>query len=212
MLLATVDADCKFIFVDIGSYGKEGDSGIFNKSIIAENIRTGDYFPSPGKLLSSNEILPYVHIGDEAFRLDRHMMRPYSRIEARKDYQKTILNYRLSRARRTTENSFGILSQVFRVFYTPISLKTETVDNLVLSACCLHNLLRDRYLENIDNNYYNFDVNELPPSRNMTQLTRTGGYGNFEGFVIRDKFKSFFNSPLGAVEWQNHQAQLTDTR
>ncbi|XP_008181154.1 uncharacterized protein LOC103308833 [Acyrthosiphon pisum] len=85
VLLAIVDADCKFIFVDIGSYGKEGDSGIFNKSIIAENIRTGDYFPSPGKLPSSNEILPYVHIGDEAFRLDRHMMRPYSRIEARKD-------------------------------------------------------------------------------------------------------------------------------
>ncbi|XP_015376849.1 PREDICTED: uncharacterized protein LOC107171136 [Diuraphis noxia] len=212
VLLAIVDADCKFIYVDIGSYGKEGDSGIFNKSIIAENIRIGDYFPSPGKLPNSNEILPYVHIGDEAFRLDRHMMRPYSRIEARKDYQKTIFNYRLSRARRTTENSFGILSQVFRVFYTPISLKTETVDNLVLSACCLHNILRDRYLENTDNNYYNFDVNELPPSRNMTPLTRTGGNANFEGFVIRDKFKSFFNSPLGAVEWQNHQAQLTDTQ
>lgn len=143
VLLAIVDADCKFICVDIGSYGKEGDSGIFNKSIIAENIRTGDYFPFSGKLPNSNEILPYVHIGDEAFRLDRHMMRPYSRIEARKDYQKTIFNYRLSRARRTTENSFGILSQVFRVFYTPISLKTETVDHLVLSACCLHNLLRN---------------------------------------------------------------------
>lgn len=134
IVLAIVDADCKFICVDIGSYGKEGDSGIFNKSIIAENIRTGDYFPSPGKLPNSNEILPYVHIGDEAFRLDRHMMRPYSRTEARKDYQKTIFNYRLSQARRTTENSFGILSQVFKVFYTPISLKTETVDHLVLSS------------------------------------------------------------------------------
>lgn len=91
-------------------------------------------------------------------------------------------------------------------------MKTETVGHLVLSACCLHNLLRNRYLENTDSNYYNFDVNELPPSRNMTPLTRTGGYGNFEGFVIRDKFKSFFNSPLGAVEWQNHQARLTDTQ
>lgn len=101
MFLAIVDADCKFIFVENGSYGKEGDSGIFNKSIIAENIRTGDYIPSPGKLPNSNEILPYVHIDDEAFCLDRHMMRPYSRIEARKDYQKTIFNYRLSQARRT---------------------------------------------------------------------------------------------------------------
>lgn len=213
ILLAIVDANCKFICVDIGSYGKEGDSGIFNKSIIAQNIRTGDYFPSAGKSPNSYETLPYVHIGDEAFRLDRHMMRPYSRIEAQKDYQKTIFNYtsRLSRARRTTENSFGILSQVFRVFYTPISLKTETVDHLVLSACCIHNLLRNRYLENTDNNYYNFDANELPPSRNMTPLTRTGGYANFEGFV-RDKFKSFFNSLLGTVEWQDQQVQQTDTQ
>lgn len=31
VLLAIVDAHCKFIFVDIGSYGKEGDSGIFKK-------------------------------------------------------------------------------------------------------------------------------------------------------------------------------------
>jgi len=87
-------------------------------------------------------------------------MRPYSRTESRKDYQKTIFNYRLSRARRTTENSFGLLSQVFRDFYTPIPLKVETGDYLVLSACYLNNLLRDRYLENTSYHYYNFDRNE----------------------------------------------------
>lgn len=201
-----MDANCKFIFVDIGSYGKEGDSGIFNKSSISQMISTGEYFPSPEKLPNSNVSLPLVHIGDEAFRLDQHMMRPYSKIEARKDYQKTMFNYRLSRARRTTENSFGLLSQIFRVFYTPIPLKTETVDNLVLTACCLHNLLRDRYLEKTNYNYYNFDDNKPQPSENMISLARTGGYANFEGFFVRDEFKKFFNSPQGAVPWQNHQS------
>jgi len=173
--------------VDIGSYGKKGDSGIFNKSSISKTILTGEYFPSPEKLPDSNVSLPCVHIGDEAFRLDRHMMRPYYRIEARKNYQKTVLNYRLSRARRTTENSFGLLSQIPRLFYTPISLKTETVDNLVLTACCLHNyLLRDRYLENTNNYYYNFDDNEPQPSENMMSLARAGGYAKFEGFFVRD--------------------------
>ncbi|XP_008178252.1 uncharacterized protein LOC103307759 [Acyrthosiphon pisum] len=138
VLLAIVDANCKFIFVDVGAYGKEGD---------------------------------------EAFRLEPHMMRMY---EVRDDYEKTVFNYRLSRARRTSENSFGLLSQVFRVFYTPISLKTETVDYLP------------------------------PPSRNMISLSRSGGYTNFEGFNVRDEFKQFFNSPQGAVEWQNHQVRQTD--
>ncbi|KAJ8928118.1 hypothetical protein NQ314_019344 [Rhamnusium bicolor] len=34
VLLALVDANYKFINVDIGSYGKEGDAGIFAKSQI----------------------------------------------------------------------------------------------------------------------------------------------------------------------------------
>lgn len=34
VLLALVDANCKFIAVDVGSYGKEGDSGIFSKANI----------------------------------------------------------------------------------------------------------------------------------------------------------------------------------
>ncbi|KAF0714975.1 protein ANTAGONIST OF LIKE HETEROCHROMATIN PROTEIN 1-like [Aphis craccivora] len=124
VLLAIVDANCKFIFVDIGSYGKEGDSGIFTNQ--------------------KYQILPYVIVGDGAFRLDPHMMRSYSKIELRNDCEKKNFNYRLSRARRTTENSFGLLSQVFGVFYTPIPLKIQTVDKLVLSACCLHNLLRNQ--------------------------------------------------------------------
>lgn len=33
VLLAIVDADCKFIAVDIGSYGREGDAGIAFKVI-----------------------------------------------------------------------------------------------------------------------------------------------------------------------------------
>lgn len=169
-------------------------------------ISTGEYFLCPEKLPDSNVSLPLVHIGDEAFRLDRHMMRACSRIETKKDYQMTIFNYRRSRARRSTENSFGLLSQIFRIFYTPIPLKTETVNNLVLTACFLHNLLRDRYLEKNIYYYYNFDDNKPQPSENMMSLARTGGYANFGGFLVRDELKKIFNSPQGAVPWQNHQS------
>lgn len=212
VLLAIVDANCKFVFVDIGSYGKEGDSGIFTKSKISEKIKNGDFFPPNAKIPNSDKILPYIIVGDGAFRLDPHMIRPYSKIESRNDCEKKIFNYRLSRARRTTENSFGLLSQVFRVFYTPIPLKIQTVDKLVLSACCLHNLLRNQYTyENMsEQHYYNFDSNDSP-ANNMIQLEHTGGYGNYEGFMVRDELKKFFNSPQGAIPWQNYQTLNTDT-
>ena len=32
VLLAMVDANCKFLLINVGSYGKEGDAGIFKKS------------------------------------------------------------------------------------------------------------------------------------------------------------------------------------
>lgn len=83
----------------------------------------------------------------------------------------------------------------------------------MLSACCLHNLLRNQYkIKNTTERYYtyNYDPNDSPPN-NMIQLERTGGYGNYEGFIVRDEFKQFFNSPQGTVPWQNYQTLRTDT-
>jgi len=68
-------------------------------------------------------------------------------------------------------------------------------------------------LENSDKHYYDYDSNvsnEPQPTNNMIPLTRVGGYGNFEGFFVRDELKKFFNSQQGAVPWQNHQVKRTD--
>ena len=59
------------------------------------------------------------------------------------DKFKAIFNYRLSRARRLVENSFGILTNRFRIFLTTIDLNISTVENLVTSACIIHNLMVD---------------------------------------------------------------------
>ena len=43
VLLTMVDANCKLIAVDVRSYGKEGDSGIFNKSEIGKKCLKETY-------------------------------------------------------------------------------------------------------------------------------------------------------------------------
>ena len=53
-----------------------------------------------------------------------------------------VYNYRLSRGRRTVENTFGILAAKWRIFRTPIKANVDLVENLAKTAVCLHNYLR----------------------------------------------------------------------
>lgn len=101
-----------------------------------------------------------------------------------------------------SENAFGLLSQVFRVFYSPISISTKVVDvkvindDLILTACCLQNLLRDGYLEENSNPHYQTNSDNLP-ERNMIGLVASGGFLNSNGFEVRDKLKDFFVTENG---------------
>lgn len=205
VLLAIVDANNKFIAIDAGSYGKEGDSGIFQKSLLGRKIASNKFnIPMNKALPTTDAILPHFLIGDEAFAVNKYMMRPYSKEDAKTCSSKSIFNYRLCRARRVTENAFGLLCQIFRIFYTPIAIAPETCDDVIVVTCCLHNLLRDGYLELNRKPYHNL-ADGGNPTENMFPLARVGGFANASAFVIRDTLKEFFMSQAGSVSWQNDQ-------
>lgn len=173
VLLAFVDANYKFVMVDIGSYGKEGDSGIIEKSNLGKLIKNEQFYPPP-RQVGENLVLPYVLVGDEAFKLSTHLMKPYSRNDATVNNKKAIFNYRLSRARKVSENSFALVSQVFRVFYSPIAVNPEVTDCLIMTACCLHNMLRDAFLENNNTCFFTASDSEIIPTENLINLVSRG--------------------------------------
>ncbi|KAK5646098.1 hypothetical protein RI129_004562 [Pyrocoelia pectoralis] len=118
--------------MDVGSYGKEDDAGIFQRSTLGKMFNNGTLLPPPRKLPNSDCVLPHVFV----------------------DNSNAIFNYRLCRARRTSENTFDLLAQVFRIIYTPINLLPETVDDVIIVSCCFHNLLRDAYISKAGPSYY----------------------------------------------------------
>ena len=75
-------------------------------------------------------------------------MRPYS-LKAIINETRKVFNYRLSRARRIVENTFGIVVARWRVFQRPIEIKPEKVEKITLAAIALHN-----YLRQTNNAYY----------------------------------------------------------
>ena len=136
VLMALVDADYRFIYVDVGDFGSNGDSGIFRNCPLGKNFKDGNLdVPAPKRIPGwpQGGALPHCIVGDEAFPLRMDLMRPFPRGKKEKQlpYNKIIFNYRLSRARWIVENAFGILVQRWRVFDRRICMDDHNVIKIV---------------------------------------------------------------------------------
>lgn len=197
VLLALVDAHYRFIAVDIGGYGRNSDGGLFTISNLGKALEKNKLnVPKDNALPNTQTIMPYVIVGDEAFPLKKYLLRPYPGSQIQEDRSKRIFNYRLSRARRVSENAFGILSQKFQLYNRRLKLKPENADKIILATCILHNYLRD--YTNVQNH-----AHEDSTDTGLHNLPRQGGSAVNAAFTIRDAFKDFFITEHGRVEWQD---------
>ena len=101
---------CRFIVVDVGDVGRHSDGGVLSNSAFGKALECGTLsIPSPRPLTGTNKPpLPFVFVGDEGFPLKTNLLRPYPGRNLEEPL--AVYNYRLSRARRIVENSFGILA------------------------------------------------------------------------------------------------------
>ena len=142
VLLIICDAWYCFSFVDVGEYGSNNDSRIFLNSEMGDLFRQGNLnIPPRSKISGSDYELSYFLVGDEIFPLQDWLMRPYAGSSLINELRK-IFNYRLSRARRVIENTFGILVARWRVLQSAIDATPEKVEKIVLACIALHNYLR----------------------------------------------------------------------
>lgn len=212
-----VDADYNFIFVDVGCQGRISDGGVFKNTQLHKDLTNRNLnLPESKKLPGHENPSPFVILGDEAFALNEFLMKPYSGIY-RKGSKERIFNYRLSRARRVVENSFGILSSVFRVLRKPLLLQPEKAELVVMACVYLHNFLRkSKTSKNIycPNGTLDSEIDEkVTPGtwRNDTEMSslfdikRVPRKSSATAQAIREDFSTYFFSN-GAVPWQNDYA------
>ena len=137
LMLALVDGQYKFRWVDVGTEGSCSDGQIFNASQLKRRIEDGRIgFPDPAPITQGGRDVPYFILADDAFALKTWLMKPYGRRMLTREER--IANYRISRGRRVVENAFGILVSRFRVMRTTIELPPAT-------CVVLHNILRSQY-------------------------------------------------------------------
>lgn len=136
-----VDANYKFTLTDVGAYGKNSDSDVFSRCSFGKRFFKQDLdFPPDKPLPGTVSPMPHVIVGEEAFPLHRNLMRPYPGGQLSSHEDKIVYNYRLSRARNVSDNSFGILTKKFRIYQRRLEMTPEH-HIIVLATCCLHNFL-----------------------------------------------------------------------
>ena len=80
VLLALVDGDYKFLWVDLGATGPSSDAQIFMHSDLRHKIEDGTIgFPESESLVDDRPKVNYFILGDDAFLLKLWLMKPYSR-------------------------------------------------------------------------------------------------------------------------------------
>ena len=114
VLLALVDTEYRFLWVDCGSSDSSLDVQIFSRGDLREKIKDGTLgLLAPGPLGNRGPELYYFFLGHNAFALMPWTVNPYSRRQLKREERKA--SYRIYRGRWVVENTFGILVSGLRV-------------------------------------------------------------------------------------------------
>ena len=213
--MAVCDSKYHFTLVDIGDSRSQSDGCVFANSFLGHTIESGILnIPKLSPLPNSETCLPFVFVGGDAFELIENMMKPYPSQNC--TLEEKVFDYRLSRAKRIIENSFGIATARFRIFRRRINAKVSTVKPVTKAIVGLHNFLLEKNHE-VDNqycplNYIDREKNDHVLPRDWRQEqnhifglkdVRRIGSNKYSktAKVIRGKFEDYFVNE-GAVDWQ----------
>lgn len=193
----------RFLAVDFGAPGSESDAAIFAQSSFKKLMDSKKLsFPSNGVL--GNKEVPHVIVGDEGFPLKSWLLRPYpasgTRDAVMNERERTY-NYRLSRARRVVENTFGIWASKWRILHTPIDGDMDLIHMIIRVTMILHNFIMLH--EGTDINEGRTDL-EFEQAHNLRNLPRVSSNNyNDSAWNVRETFADYFISVEGSVPWQN---------
>ena len=130
VLLALVDTEYRFLWIDCRSNGSCSDAQIFNRNLLREKIEDSSLgLPPHEPLGEGGPDLHYFLLGDNAFALMPWLVKPYSQRQLTREAR--IANYWISRDRKVVENAIGILVSQFRVLLGTMQQRPRVVRDIV---------------------------------------------------------------------------------
>lgn len=213
--MAACDANCRFTFVDVGSPGSEGDVNVFSRTDLGRNfLSESEEMDLPEAKDVNGTITPFYFVADDAFPISPRLLKPFGGRNLTN--RQKIFNYRLSRARRTIENAFGILVMRWGCLRSQFLFHPDKVKRIVTACCVLHNYLINKHcpayvnansFDRVDNqnNIIDGEWRGEPQNSIDGMLLRQRGRPNELGSRIRERLADYFCYNY-ILDWQYERA------
>lgn len=191
VLLGLADSQYNFLFAEIGCHGRISDGGVFKNSTLYNILETDENKPPDVPLPGRNLPVPYVIVADSAFELSKRLLKPFPGVPPVGSIKRKF-NEQLSRARVVVENTFGILSSVFRVFRQPMLLQPNKAKHVTMTCILLHNFLKNSSTSSQLYMPTNMDEISLRDSHCLIPLRNVSRRPTVTASEIRDEFANYF--------------------
>lgn len=214
VLMGIADANYKFLYIDVGGYGSEGDAAYFGNSAVGQKILKNVHTNFPEDALIGSVKTPFYFLADGAFPFTERIMKPFAPRNRSTTCEERIFNYRLSRARRVVENAFGILSAKWLCLSRCMFCGPDRAQKIVAACCILHNLLlsknADSYCPSSYADWYDNKGNLIEGEWRKNKIHVFHPLNNNKGRKeasdqaekVRGHLLNYVNSPQGSLSWQ----------
>ncbi|XP_075152927.1 uncharacterized protein LOC142226686 [Haematobia irritans] len=199
VLMASCDARHRFRSATVTV---EPHQSTFAKGIMNNTLP----LPPNGPLVEGSPLeFPYYFIGDTTFPLRANLMRPYD--ESTLDDKKLVFNYKLSHGQAILDNTFTMLTSMWRVLLTTFDLAPLNCESIIMACVVLHNFVmihgEDRWHNsdgtinaelphNVDENTEWITVEASKFQSNLESITKYGAETNGTGNELRDTLADHF--------------------
>lgn len=208
VLFGIVDADYKFIDVDIGPYFKTKHAGVFSNSQIGKRLAAGHMdIPEDDHLPGTDVTLPYVLVGSEGFPLKPYLMTPHPTVPKLRDETKLAFNFRLSHARRAAEHGFDMLSRRFQVYTGGIDMHEDAATLIIWTTVILHNYIFD-YINRRSRRNDDDEEEEVVMDSALQRGLRMNERIPKTADNTRECYGTYFCTPVGSARWRDENVYM----
>ncbi|KAL1480501.1 hypothetical protein MTO96_050975 [Rhipicephalus appendiculatus] len=184
ILLALVDHQYRFRYINVGSPGRCHDAFVYGRSDFRKLVES-DFFKTPVSIIEGTTVAPII-LCDQAFPLTANLQKPFA--NAVTGTRERMFNYQLSRTRRIVENAFGRLKARFRYTSKRMECKIKTAKQAIRAACVLHNIcetLKDPVEHQWEQELHDFNM-QYPQPAHSTDVS------SGDGERVREALANYF--------------------